>query len=174
MALATLSSLDVWFASLLRGARIFLSIPGYQSHCSPNCTFTGTVTLCCWFLCLTADFFLCLMGHSEESRSGCCQQFLCTKDLKDNSVFSSCLLPFCFQDTETPWHEVPWANLGLENVQAQFRPAQLSAASLLKHLVTQHLLLSNNLKRKEKTKRTTEHLKSFSWVLKGFSEESWN
>lgn len=154
MALATLSSLDVWFASLLRGARIFLSIPGYQSHCSPNCTFTGTVTLCCWFLCLTADFFLCLMGHSEESRSGCCQQFLCTKDLKDNSVFSSCLLPFCFQDTETPWHEVPWANLGLENVQAPVQTCTIECCFSPEALGYSTFTFIKQFKKEKKPKKT--------------------
>lgn len=72
------------------------------------------------------SWFLSLLNEpSEESHSGCSQQLLCTEEMKDNSVFISCLLPFGFQDTETPWQKVPRANLGLQNAQAPVQTCTL-------------------------------------------------
>lgn len=154
MALAILSSLGVWFAFLPRGARIFLSVPGYQSHCSPNCTFLGTMMPTCWFLCLILiSFFVkraTVKSHTLSVLSSSCAQ----RRWRTIPFFPSCLLPFGFQDIQAPWQKVPWAKLGLQNAQTQFRPAHLRAPSLLKHLFTQHLLLSNNFKRKTTQQNT--------------------
>lgn len=65
------------------------------------------------FCVLQLIYFFVKLGHSEKPH----WVFLCTKEVKDNSGFSSCLLPFGFQDIETPWQRVPWANLGWQNAQ---------------------------------------------------------
>lgn len=91
-----------------------------------------------------------------------------------------CLLAFEIQ--KQLGRKCPEQTWAYRMLKPQFRPAHLRTASLLKHLFTQHFLLSNNFKRKTTQQKTleasavclkiflqsagTKHVVLLKWVLK--------
>lgn len=113
MALAVLSSHDVWFAFVLGGGRVFLPIPRYKSCCSPNRAHAFHRYTERWdFVALCVLWMISLFVKWATVKSHTSVWVFSTVNVhKGNEVqfnsFSSWLLHVGFLDIETSWQKAP-------------------------------------------------------------------